>query len=265
MVGLFNSAASQAILDLPEDAALYEAYYKALLGLNSAAARPTQLRGLRIGKQAAGFLGQNLAKELTPVQADFDRYGIDGGTPTKLAEIARRASSRSGVQAQHHPVDHPPASATTRTTPSATWPRCSHGDQPGKILERSCRPRRQPDPSCSDRKLAESGHHRPRRHPKTPLQRSGWPDGTPGDSNWIYAMGNGYLKTGWHGGVKANGNTDGFDPTTGATVPNQAASATSAAAGAAVAFAIAKGDMRRVQDFYTGPAIDGIVNIDPLQ
>ena len=29
-------------------------------------------------------------------------------------------------------------------------------------------------------------------------------------------------------------------------------------------FAVAKGDMKRVRDFYTGPALDGIVNINPL-
>jgi hypothetical protein len=269
MVGLFNSAASQAILDLPEDAALYEAYYKALLGLNKAAERPTQLRGLRIGKQAAGFLGQNLAKELTPVQADFERYGIDGGTPTKLAEIAKacivavKAFKRNLTQSIITPAfrDDPHDAFGNMGTLQSTVASL------GKILETFMADLADTDdPSCNDRKLAENvvitvhGDT-----PKTPLVRSGWPDGTPGDSNWIYAMGNGYLKTGWHGGVKADGNTDGFDPTTGANVPNQAASATSAAAGAAVAFAIAKGDMVRVRDFYSGPDIDGIVNIDPLQ
>ena len=78
-------------------------------------------------------------------------------------------------------------------------------------------------------------------------------------------MGNGYTKSGWYGGVRANGNTDGFDPTTGSTIPNQQSTNTSAQAGAAVAYAVAKGDMRRVQDFYTGPSIEGIVNINPLQ
>ena len=31
-------------------------------------------------------------------------------------------------------------------------------------------------------------------------------------------------------------------------------------AAAAAAYAVAKGDMRRVQDFYRGAAIDGVVN-----
>jgi hypothetical protein len=67
-----------------------------------------------------------------------------------------------------------------------------------------------------------------------------------------------------HGGVRADGQTDGWDPTTGANIANQQSMNTSAAAGAATAFAIAKGDMRRVQDFYTGPALDGVVNINPV-
>ena len=59
-----------------------------------------------------------------------------------------------------------------------------------------------PDPSCSARNLSDTivltihGDT-----PKDPTDRSGWPDGTPDNSNWIFAMGNGYLKTGWFDGV----------------------------------------------------------------
>ena len=56
-------------------------------------------------------------------------------------------------------------------------------------------------------------------------------------------MGNGYLKTGWFGGVRGDGSTDGFDPTTGNNMPGQASTATAAAAGAAVAFAVADLDL----------------------
>ena len=77
-------------------------------------------------------------------------------------------------------------------------------------------------------------------------------------------MGNGYVKTGWFGGVKANGNISGFDCVTGNETGGQITDEMSVAAGAAVAFAVAKGDMRRVQDFYSGPAIDGIVNVSPI-
>jgi hypothetical protein len=269
MVQLFNSAASRAILEIPEDAALYDAYYKALLGLNKAAARPTQLRGLRVGKQAAGFLGQNLAAQLQVTPADLERYGIDGGTPNKLEQIARACIV--AVKAFKLNLTQSVIAPAMRDDPHGAF-----GDMGslnstiaglGKILDEFMNDLiATPDPSCSARTLADNVVFTVHGDtPKDPRDRSGWPDGTPNDSNWLYAMGNGFIKTGWFGGVRANGTTDGFDPTTGQTIPNQQSAATSAPAGAAVAYAIAKGDMRRVQDFYSGPAIDGIVNIDPLQ
>ncbi len=269
MVQLFNSAASRAILEIPEDAALYDAYYKALLGLNKASARPTQLRGLRVGKQAAGFLGQNLASQLQVTPADLERYGIDGGTPNKLEQIARacivavKAFKLNLTQSVIAPAmrDDPPGAFGDMGSLNSTITGL------GRILDEFMNDLiATPDPSCSARTLADNVVFTVHGDtPKDPRDRSGWPDGTPNDSNWLYAMGNGFIKTGWFGGVRANGTTDGFDPTTGQTIPNQQSAATSAPAGAAVAYAIAKGDMRRVQDFYSGPAIDGIVNIDPLQ
>lgn len=269
MVQLFNSAASRAILQEPEDAALYEAYYKALLGLNKAASRPTQLRGLRVGKQAASFLGQNLSSQLAVTDADMTRYGVDGGTPNKLRNLARalivtsKAFKLNLTQSVVIPAmrDDPHGAfgdmGTLRSTISSL----------GKILDTFMADLAgMDDPACSAKTLADAvvmtvhGDT-----PKDPRNRNGWPDGTPNDSNWIYAMGNGFIKTGWFGGVRANGNTDTFDPTTGNTVPNAQSTTTSASAGAAVAFAVAKGDMRRVEDFYNGPSIEGIVNINPIQ
>jgi hypothetical protein len=269
MVELFNSAASRVILSIPQDAAMYDAYYKALLGLNKASGRPTQLRGLRVGKQAAGFLGQNLAEQLRPTEADLTRYGIDGGTPNKLVEITKACIV--AVKAFKLNLTQSVIAPAMRDDPHGAF-----GDMQnlqmtvtalGKIFNEFMNDLiASPDPSCTARNLADNviitvhGDT-----PKDPRERGGWPDGTPNDSNWLYVMGNGYLKTGWFGGVRANGSTDGFDPTTGQILPNQQSTTTSAPAGAAAAYAIAKGDMRRVQDFYTGPAIDGIVNIDPLQ
>jgi hypothetical protein len=76
-------------------------------------------------------------------------------------------------------------------------------------------------------------------------------------------MGNGYLKTGWFGGFNYNGGNPtviGWDPATGNDVPGQASSMTANAAAAAAAYAVAKGDMRRVNDFYRGTAITGVIN-----
>jgi len=269
LVQLFNSAASRAILSVPEDAALFEAYYKAFLGLNKAAGRATELKGLRVGKQSANFLGKNLAAQLQPTAADLTRYGIDGGAPNKLQEIGKilitavKAFKLGLTQSVILPamMDDPHGAFGDMNNLASTVTTL------GKILDEfmnDCNAT--PDPSCSARNLSDSviltvhGDT-----PKDPTDRNGWPDGTPNNSNWLYCMGNGYLKTGWFGGVKANGSTDGYDPTTGNTVANQQSNTNSASAGAAVAYAVAKGDMRRVQDFYTGPAIDGMVNINPLQ
>ena len=79
--------------------------------------------------------------------------------------------------------------------------------------------------------------------PKDPTVREAWPDSTPGNSNWIYVYGNGYLKTGWHGGIDAAGVVSGFDPETGNVVAGQASTVTTNAAAAAASFAV-PGDMR---------------------
>jgi len=268
MVQLFNSAASQALLSLPEDAALFEAYYKAFAGLNKAAGRSTWARPLRTGKTSANFLGKNLAAQLQPSTDDFTRYGIGAGTANKLREIARALITTSKAfklgltQSVVIPAmrDDPHGAFNDMNTLNSTVSTL------GKILDEFMNDMMLvQDPLCSSRSLADNlvltvhGDT-----PKNPRNRSGWPDGTPSNSNWLYVMGNGYLKTGWFGGVRNDGSVDGFDESTGANVPGRSSNATAAAAGAAAAFAVAKGDMRRVRDFYTGPAIDGIVNINPI-
>jgi len=268
MVELFNSAASRQTLALENDAALFEAYYKALVGLHAAANQSTFSRALGIGKTSANFLGKNLATQLAPTMGDITRYGIDGGTDTKIVEIgkaliiAANAFKLGLTQSVIIPAmrDDPHQAFADMTNLRTTVSKL------GKVLDEFMNDLlAMPDPLCTARSLADNiimtvhGDT-----PKDPRQANGWPDGTPNNSNWLYVMGNGHLKTGWFGGVKADGRTDGFGPTTGKNVPNQPSAATSAAAGAAVAFSIAKGDMRQVQDFYNGPSIAGIVNQLPV-
>jgi hypothetical protein len=268
MVQLFNSAASQAILQQPADAALFEAYYKAFAGFDRAAGRPTWAAPLRTGKASANFLGKNLATQLAPAASDLTNYGIDSGTPTKLSEIGKalitsvRAFKLGLTQAVVIPamMDDPHGAFADMPTLLATV------KQLGGMLDQFMSDMAQiQDPVCSNTTLADNlvitvhGDT-----PKDPRNRDGWPDGTPDNSNWLYVMGNGYLKTGWFGGVHADGSTSGFDPTSGKDMPGQSADTTSAAAGAAAAYAVAKGDIKRVQDFYTGPALDGIINANPL-
>lgn len=268
MVELFNSAASRQTLAVENDANLFEAYYYAFLRLNAAATLPTRRRALSIGEVSANFLGRNLAAQLSPSMDDITRYDIGGGTESKILEIGKalittaKAFKLGLTQSIIIPamLDDPHGAFGDAVGLERTVKKL------GKVLDEFMNDLIAiPDPLCVSRSLADNviltvhGDT-----PKDPLVRGAWPDGTPGDSNWIYVMGNGHLKTGWFGGIKANGSIFGFDPATGDDIPNQSSMATSAAASAAVAFAVAKGDMRRVQDFYNGPSIAGIVNQSPV-
>lgn len=263
MVDLFDSAASRTILEMPTDASLYEAYYKAFLGLNKAAARPTMARQLRITKASANFLGKNLADLLRPSAEDQTRYGLNGA-PNNLRAVG--LGLITATKAFRLGLTNAVILPALRDDPHGAFNDMGNLNNRVTILGRMLDALMEDlagyaDPVCANKSLADTTiitiHGDT---PKTPLNRSGWPDGTPGNSNWIYVMGNGYLKTGWFGGIRANGNVDGFNPTTGATVPGQSSASTSAAAGAAVAYAIAKGDMGRVSPFYNGPSLAGIVN-----
>ncbi len=89
--------------------------------------------------------------------------------------------------------------------------------------------------------------------PKNPLVRAGWPDGTPGASNWTYVVAKGYLKHGWFGGVHTDGSVSGFDPATGADVPN-VTNAMSTMAAAAITYAGTGGDAKYIKDELDGGA-----------
>jgi hypothetical protein len=269
LVDLFNSAASKAILATPANSALNEAYYKAFLSLNAAAGRASLASSLNTGKVAANLLGKNLSDQLKPTTADDARYGITASAPTKIVEIAHGLITavkafKLGLTASvilpamrddpHGLFGGGNAAATTVAM------------QLGKVLDAfmaDCAAT--PDPACGGKMLSDNivltvhGDT-----PKNPNNRNGWPDGTPMNSNWLYVFGGGYLKTGWFGGVDDLGKVTGFDPATGTEIAGQASGTTAQAAAAAVAYAVAKGDMRRVQDFYRGGAIDGLVNANQM-
>ncbi len=263
-VGLFNSAASRAggLLESSGDAGLYDAHYAALASLNRAADRPTQTRAYGTAKTAARLLGTNLASQLAITDADRLRYGVDGGTRTNLKELAenlivtakafRMGLTSSVVMPAMNDDPHGAFNDMNNLRMTALTM--------GRILDGFITDlAAAEDASCAGTTLADNvvmtihGDT-----PKNPRDRSGWPDGTPSDSNWMYVMGNGLLKTGWYGGVMRDGTVKGFDPATGAE--NTTTSRDLAApASAAVAYAIAKGDMRRVSDFARGINIGGIV------
>jgi hypothetical protein len=282
MVELFNSAASQLALLANEDKALYETYYKAILGVREASGRPTYRRHIDTGKTAANLIGRNLAAQLMPTAQDLADYGVNAiaqtlgpndVATTKLSNVAKALATTAkafklgltncviiamspGAAAEQLFTDpHDVANNQTRLTATCT----ALGQMLNAFYNELAI---YDDPSCNGLKLADSTvmtFHGDTPH--TPLQFSAWPDATPASSNWIYVMSNGHLKAGWFGRVKEDKNsTDGFDPTTGSNVEGKKSVDTSTAAGAAVAYAVAKGDMAKVKEYYTGPPIDGLVN-----
>ena len=266
VVELFNSAASRAggLLENASDASLYAAHYTALTSLNRASNRPTTRGSYGASQTAADLLGTNLASILAVTDEDLSRYGVNRGTRRVELDIAKTLII--GVKAFQ-------LGLTSSITLEAL------GDDPhgafnnmnsltntvtnlGAMLDGFMGDlRATPDDSCSGSTLADNfvmtiaGDT-----PKNPLNRNGWPDGTPGGSNWMYVLGAGHIKTGWHGGIDRDGNVQGFNPATGQNTDNLNRGDTAEATNAAVAYAIAKGDTRRVDEFARGINIDGIVN-----
>jgi hypothetical protein len=279
MVELFNSAAAQLTLALEEDQALYETYYKAIVSLRDAAGRPTWTRHLETAKTATNLLGRNLSGILTPSQLDLDAYGITalnasqagaaaksrltnlgkalittakafkfGLTNSVIIGLSPGATSEQTFVDPHVAFDNP---GSLKATVAAL----------GKILDGFYKDLDlTPDPACTGSKYSDTTiltvHGDT---PHSPLEASAWPDATPKNSNWMYVMSGGHLRSGWFGGVHVNGSVDGFNPATGAAVPGKSSNETSTAAGAAVAYAVAKGDMKLVTPFSGDIDIKGIV------
>ncbi len=269
LIDLFNSAASKALLQAPENGGLAEAYYKAFIGLNAAAGRSTIAKQYGVGKVSINLLSKNLSAQLTPTAADLTLFGLTGTTPGAVMNMAR--SMITGVKAfslgltsmlvvrgfNNDPHGMFAGGDAQAAATSAAMSKMIDGLYTlGKSLQ---------DPSCSAKTLSDalvfsvSGDTF-----KQPFARNNWGDGTPGGSNILYVMGAGHLKTGWHGTLSDANTVSGFDIATGADNPNFNAvkGPGGAAASAAALFAVAKGDMRRVGDFYNGPAIDALVNLN---
>ncbi len=253
-VGLFNSAASRAggLLEASGDAGMFDSSYAALAALNRAANQPTTSRAYGTAQTAARLLGTNLANQLAITDADRTRYGIGAGTRQNLRDlgetlIVTAKAFRMGLTSSvctHAHGDDPHGAFNDPNNPPMTA-----GIIGGILNAFMADLAATPDASCAGTSLADNvimtihGDT-----PKTPLVASGWPDGTPGNSNWMYVYGNGYLKTGWFGGISRNGTVAGYDPATGQENTTPSAQLAGAAS-AAVAYAIARADSRRVSDF----------------
>jgi hypothetical protein len=269
LVDLFNSAASRALLNTPENGALAEAYYKAFLGLNSAAGRTTIAKPYGTGKVSMNLLAKNLSSQLTPTAADQAFFGITATSPQAVTNMT--AALITTIKAFSLGLTSMMAlGATFRDDPHGAFtnvPKLTTESQAlGKMLQGIYDlAKTMQDPSCTARTLADSIVMTVQGDTfKAPFASNGWGDGTPNNSNMLYVMGSGYLKTGMIGDMDPAAGAGAWDPATGnaAGTYNGKGAMLGSAAAAAALYAIAKGDMRRVRDFYNGPVIDGVVNLN---
>ena len=89
--------------------------------------------------------------------------------------------------------------------------------------------------------------------PKQPRERSNWDDGTANGTNWVYAMGNGRLKTGAFGVYSADdgGPVHSVNPATGELDPGRDSASTTSQVNAAILYALS-GDHEVVKRYYNG-------------
>lgn len=260
IVNLFNSAASRAggLLSQAQDAQLYRAHYEAFAQLNRAANRTTTTISYKTAMNAASFLGTNLAAKLQITQADLDRYGIDGTTRGNVRDIGRAliVAVKAFKMGLTNSVALPamlddPHNAFADGSAMSVPPMLKKvfdgfmsdlsstvDDNTGKVL-------------ADDTVITICGDTT-----KNPLNRGGWPDGTPNNSNVLWVYGAGHLKTGWFGGTQANGQVRGFDAQGNDAAYNGAQCARYGLA--SVAYAIAKRDERAISAFANGVTIANV-------
>jgi hypothetical protein len=271
LVGLFNSQASRALLQTPDNGALQEAYYKAFLGLNAAAGRSTVAKAYATGKLSMNLLAKNLSSQLTPTDGDLSAFGVDSNSPSAVANMSR--SMITTVKAFSLGLTSMLVVRGFNNDPHGLFAggntdAANVGSSMGKMLNGLyALGKSLPDPACSAKTLADalvfsvSGDTY-----KNPFNRDGWGDGTPSGTNLLYVMGAGQIKSGWFGNLVDGNTAQGWDIGTGNVNPgldlNQAGASLAAAGAAAALFAVAKGDLRRVNDFYNGPDISGLVNLN---
>ncbi len=259
-VGLFNSAASRAggLLAMSSHADLYKAQYDAFAQLNRAANRSTTKKSYTTASGAASFLGTNLAAKLSLQPEDLTMYGIDGNTRGNVRQIAEvlifsvKAFKMGLTNAVVLPAmnDDPHgafADGSVNTVPA----------QLKKVFDGFMTHLSATTDDVTLTTLADdivftiSGDTT-----KDPLNASGWPDGTPNNSNMVFVYSSGHLRSGWFGQVLANGTAQGFNAQgTAATYngPQQARFAL-----ASIAYAIAKRDERAISTFANGLQISNV-------
>jgi len=262
IVGLFNSAASRAggLLSRQTDASLYKAHYDAFSQLNRAANRSTTKTAYQTASSAAQFLGTNLAAKLQITPEDLTRYGITAGTPANVTAIGRTfivavkafkmGLTNSIVLRAFNDDPHGAfdgGTALTRPPMHKAIFDAFMADLSSTVDDNTLKA------LADDTVITIAGDTT-----KNPLQRGGWPDGTPMNSNVVYIYSAGHLKSGWFGGTNRAGQVQGVTPTGDPTTYNGPTMARYATA--SIAYAIAKRDERAITTFANGTPLGAFTN-----
>jgi len=259
-VGLFNSAASRAggLLAMPGHASLYKAQYDAFAQLNRAANRSTTKKSYATASGAASFLGTNLAAKLSLQAEDLTMYGVDGATRNNVRDIAEMMIF--SVKAFKMGLTNAVVIPAMNDDPHGAFADGSVDTVPAqlkKVFDGFMTHLTATTDDVTLTTLADdititiSGDTT-----KTSLDRNGWPDGTPNNSNMLFVYSSGHLKSGWFGGIKANGTAEGFNAQGAAAAYNGASQARLGLA--SIAYAIAKRDERAISTFANGLQISNV-------
>jgi hypothetical protein len=281
LVALYGSVASTGTLKQQADSDLFTSAVHDLARLRPASQRPTETDALNGYDAAAARLGTNASAVLAPTMNDLANYGVTALAGTSigaagqkhLADLARALivaakafkvgltqsvviALGAGAAEDDGFVDPHTAFAPQNKAALMDTVRflgiilnAFYTDLAGAT-----------DPGCAPLTLDATTIFTVHGDtPHDPLVNAAWPDGTPGSTNWMYVMGGGYLRTGWFGAIHADGTIDSFDPQSGMNMPSANTMSTSAAVGAAVAYAVTKGSKALVLPYYSGPWPTGIV------
>lgn len=260
IVDLFNATASKAggLLANSTDAMHYKAYYQGFIQLNRAANRPTTNIGYTTATGAAQFLGTNLSAKLSVVQADLDRYGITGTTRSTVTALGRTmivACKSFGLGLTNGIVvpamrDDPHGAFDNNDV--AVVPAQLKGIFDGFMtdLQNTLDPSTG-QPIADNIVITMKGDTY-----KNPVNKAGWGDGTPGNTNLVFVYSAGQLMSGWFGDITAQNTVQGVGADGALTTYNGANTAKYALA--SVLFATAKGDDRATQTLASGVQVSGI-------
>lgn len=273
IAGLFDSRASRGLLAIERagNAQNVQTLHSALTGLTAASRSPTAKRAFTNSNLTMNLLAQVLGDKIRPTQAQLAMYGFAQAPPAVQDIINATASI---INAMGLGLTRMLAIPAFNDDPHGMF---SGGNARGTNVAAAIGRYFEgilahggtiADPDEPGRKLSETiivtvtGDTM-----KQPFARGNWPDGAPGGSNVMYVWGQQYLKKGWFGGFLDSENPVGFNPNTGQNGGDGAITRNDAfaSASAAVLYAVAAGEKRRIDHLTRGIQYDGLVNQLTLQ